>query len=506
MEPRHEILTTDSMAAADRFAIENGVSGGQLMERAGLGLAAEISKRWAPRRTLVLCGPGNNGGDGFVAARHLAEAGWPVTVMAFAPVAALSGDARWAAEQWAGQVEPLASAAVQRCELVVDALFGAGLSRPLEGEAAACAAAANAAHPSGGLVVAAADTPSGLHGDRAACEGAAFQADLTVTFHRFKPAHLLQPGRSVCGELALIDIGIPEGWASTARVNAQLNASEHWTLPVPGAGDHKHSRGRLAVLAGPAGKTGAARLSAEAGLIAGAGLVTLVCPGSSYLEAAVSSRAVMTRKLTSDGLGAALEDLRASAAILGPGAGVNPDLRASVLEALAFGAPLVLDADALTAFEDDPQVLFDQLHDQVVLTPHAGEFERLFAGFLASAMNKTEAAKTASDRSGAVIVLKGADTIIAAPGRLPRVNVEASPRLATAGSGDVLAGVIGALLAQGVSAFDAAFTGVGLHGRAGLLCGAGSTAQTLLERLPAALEHAQADCRRRIAMQRLMGE
>ena len=499
-----DILNTAAMGAADRFAIAAGGPGADLMERAGAGLAREIIQRWAPRPTLALCGPGNNGGDGFVAARHLKDAGWPVTVMSLTSIDALQGDAAWAASTWSGPVRAFQARMIEEAGLVIDALFGAGLTRPLDGEAAACAEAANASRRARGLIVAAADVPSGLDGDAARADGPVFQADLTVTFHRFKPAHVLQPGRSRCADLALVDIGIPQGWREAAQPAARINRAARWLPAAPGPSDHKHKRGRLAVLCGPAGRSGAARLAAEAGLIAGAGLVTLVCPGSSYQEAAIASRAVMTRRVSADGLAASLEALRADAAVIGPGSGVDEALREGVLTALQRGGPLVLDADALTAFEGAPGALFAHLHDDVVLTPHQGEFNRLFEDLLQAGLNKIEAARAAAERAGCVVVFKGSDTVIAAPGHTPRVNVRASASLATAGSGDVLAGVIGAFLAQRVTAFEAACAGVALQGEAGLLCGAGTTAETILAALPQALAQMRADQARADAFARLV--
>lgn len=499
MNPDHALLTPGAMARADQFAISQGVSGAALMEAAGQAISDAILARWAPRPTAVLCGPGNNGGDGWVAARFLAQRGWPVRVFSACAIGALKGDAAGAAKGWTGPVEALDACDPGPFGLVIDALFGAGLSRPLDGEAARLAAACG--H---GATVVSADVPSGLDGLRAKAGGPVFQAALTVTFHRLKPAHVLQPGRALCGEIVCADIGIPAGWEQEAVPCGELNHPDLW--PVAGleleAGAHKHARGRLLVLSGPPGAGGAARLAAKAGLLGGAGFVTLACPPGAVAEAAVDPLLV-TRALGEGDFSAALASARASAAVLGPGAGPDEALKARVAAACAARIPLVLDADALSVFADAPETLFSQLHPRCVLTPHAGEFERLFPGLASGAINKIEAAREAARLTHAVIVFKGPDTVIAAPGGAVRVNVHASARLATAGTGDVLAGLTGALLAQGQMPFDAACAAVWLHGDAGRRLGPGASAGDLLAGLPDALGR-ERDRRVRVrALQRL---
>jgi hydroxyethylthiazole kinase-like uncharacterized protein yjeF len=497
----HALLTPQAMARADQFAMANGVSGAALMEAAGRAMADAVMARWAPRPAAVLCGPGNNGGDGWVAARRLSEAGWPVRVFSACAVSALKGDAAGAAKAWAGPVEALDACELFRFALVIDALFGAGLSRPLEGEAARLAQSC-ASDP----VVVSADVPSGLDGLTAKADGPVFQAHLTVTFHRLKPAHVLQPGRALCGEIVCAGIGIPGGWEAETQPCAELNHPDLWSVPglTLQAGAHKHSRGRLLVLSGPSGASGAARLSARAGLMGGAGFVTLACPPGAVAEAA-SDPLLVIRALGEGDLGAALSASRASAAVLGPGAGLDEALKARVAAALAARIPLVLDADALSIFADAPEALLSQLHPRCVLTPHAGEFERLFPGLASGALNKIEAAREAARLAHAVIVFKGPDTVIASPGGAVRVNVHASARLATAGTGDVLAGLIGAFLAQGAAPIDAASAAVWLHGDAGRRLGPGATASDVLARLPEVLA-AERDRRARArVLQRLSG-
>lgn len=482
-----DILKTADGAACDRHAAASGVPGLILMQAAGGAVARAIQARWARRRVLILCGPGNNGGDGFICAAVLRQAGWPVRVALLGEAGALTGDAAQAFALWDGPVEALTVDSPGDAQLVVDAVFGAGLSRPLGGVVADLAAKLHDT----GLPVVAVDLPSGLAGDRDAPAGAVMPAALTVTFHRRKPAHCLEPAASICGELVLADIGIPDGWQDAVTPVAQLNAPELWAAELhwPQASTHKHKRGRLVVFSGGASSTGAARMAAIAGLRAGAGLVTLASPPSAMLVNASALTAVMLKRWDSEAdSGEFLTGLRATAAVLGPAAGIGEATRHAVGSVLAQPAPLVLDADALTSFEDEPEALFAQLRVHDVLTPHAGEFERLFPGLLAASTNRIEAARSAAKRAGCVVLLKGADTVIAAPGRTPVINRHASPALATAGSGDTLAGIIGGLLAQTVPAFDAACAAAWLHGDAGLRLGAGLIAEDLAGMLPAVLQ------------------
>ncbi|MEA1942806.1 MAG: NAD(P)H-hydrate dehydratase [Pseudomonadota bacterium] len=483
-----DILLTKDCGACDRHAAENGVSGERLMDAAGRAVAAAIRRRWAPRPALVLCGPGNNGGDGFVCAAALREAGWPVRVALLGERDRLSGDAAWAAARWDGPVEAATVDGLAGAGLVVDAIFGAGLNRPPEGLAAdLIAAMAQTACP-----VIAVDLPSGIDGDRAAAGGAVAPVALTVTFHRRKPAHMLEPAASLCGEIVLADIGIPASWRRAVAPCAVENRPDQWypVLPEARAGDHKHARGRLAVFTGGASSTGAARLAARAGLRAGAGLVTLVSPPGALMVNATASTAVMVRRWpgpaeTADLLG----ELRAEVAVMGPAMGVGEATREAVLSALAHPGALVLDADALTSFEQARDALFAALRPGDVLTPHPGEFRRLFPDLDdASAGNRIGQARRASERAGCTVLLKGPDTVIAAPGRVPAVNRHASPALATAGSGDVLAGLIGGLAAQGVDGFDAACAAAWLHGDAALHLGGGLIAEDLTEALTARLQ------------------
>jgi hydroxyethylthiazole kinase-like uncharacterized protein yjeF len=467
------------MAAADRAAIDGGTPGRVLMERAGAAVARAVLQRWPLRRTLVLCGPGNNGGDGYVAARHLAEAGWPVRTASVAR-GRLKGDAALAADDWRGPDAPLSEDACAGAELVVDALYGAGLSKPLEGEGATVLQAAEAA----GLPIVGVDLPSGLPGDRAGPLGHAPACVLTVTFHRRKLAHVLEPGRSLCGEIVVADIGLGE----PSGVTLFENRPALWAagFPWPGPASHKHARGSLVVVSGGVTHSGAARLAARAGLRVGAGLVTLLSPPGAVLANAAHLEAVMLTPFANDG---ELADAaaKATAAVIGPAAGVNPATRANVLALAASPAGLVLDADGLTVFRDDPEALFAALDERDVLTPHPGEFGRIFPGLLDASPERIAAARAAAARAGAVVLLKGPDTVIAAPDGRAAVNLETSPFLATAGSGDVLAGLIGGLIAQGMPAFEAACAGAWIHAQAGLVFGPGLTAEDLPDLAPGVL-------------------
>ena len=476
-----EILTNAEMREADAFAVRSGVPSLTLMENAGRAVTDAITARFAPCRVVILCGPGNNGGDGFVTARLLAGHGFDVLVAAGG---GHTGDAGEMASRWQGACAPLTYAAFDHAGLIVDALFGAGLSRPLNGGYRAMIEAANRSP----VPVVSVDAPSGVDGDSGKVLGVAIEADLTVTFFRLKPAHLLLPGRVLCGEIMLSDIGIPNGACEGARLFE--NSPRLWgaSYPWPRADAYKYARGYCVVVSGPAHATGAARLAARAALRIGAGLVSVAAEKDAVAVNAAQLTAVMVKPFDgAKGLAALLADRRINAVVAGPGLGLGPQTRALVETLLASGARTVLDADALTAFKDDPKNLFARIKQAAVLTPHEGEFERLFPGLLAGATSKVEAARTAATRAGVVILLKGADTVVAAPDGRAVINANAPPILATAGAGDVLAGFVGGLLAQGMPAFEAAAAAVWLHGDAAGRFGAGLIAEDLPEILPESL-------------------
>jgi len=464
-----EILTVAEMTAADQAAIAAGTPGQVLMERAGTAVADAIRARFAPCRVAVLCGPGNNGGDGYVVARLLKRRGWTVWVETFGQPS--TADSRAMAGKWRGDTRPMA-ADNRPADLYVDALFGAGLSKPLAGEASRFAQATQALK---GRVVAI-DVSSGVSGESGGIVGGeAVRADLTVTFHRKKIGHVLEPGRAACGEVVVADIGL--GTTPSPLVE---NGPALWLerFPWPDAASHKHARGRLAVVSGEQLSTGAARLAARGGLRIGAGVVTVLSPPSALSVNAAHLEAIMLRAFETDAELVEAAD-RAEAVVIGPAAGVTPQTRARVSALARTGVALVLDADALTVFRDRPAELFKALDRDDVLTPHPGEFERVFPGLLKAGPHRIEAARQAAARAGAVVLLKGADTVIAAPDGRAAVNVEPAPWLATAGSGDVLAGFIAGLIAQGMDSFEAACAGSWIHAECARRHGPGLIAEDL---------------------------
>lgn len=478
------LLTAAQMRAVDAHAIASGMPGIALMERAGSKVAEVIHARYLSGHALVLCGGGNNGGDGFVIARCLKENHWRVTLCLLAGEAQVTGDARTMLERWktaGGECAAFSPELTKHASVIVDALFGTGLSRAPEGMIAQAIAAANAS----GKPIVAVDVPSGVNADTGEAPGIAINAALTVTFCRAKLGLLLLPGRTHAGELMLADIGISEEAVEAQQPNTWLNDPVLWhhVLPRPTELMHKYARGHAVVLGGPLARTGAARLSALAATSAlriGAGLVTVACPREALSVYAETLLAVMTAPIDgAQDYANVITDPRITALTLGPGAGVNEHTRAYVEAALARTLPTVLDADALSVFEDAPAALFSQLHPACVLTPHEGEFARLFL----QEGDKITRARSAAAQAGCVVLLKGADTVIAAPDGRVAVNANAPPWLATAGSGDVLAGLITGLLAQGMSAFDAACAGAWMHADAAARLGPGLIADDLPQAL-----------------------
>ncbi|MDE2006740.1 MAG: NAD(P)H-hydrate dehydratase [Rhodospirillales bacterium] len=448
-----ELLTPEEMARADALA----GNGAALMAAAGRAVARAIAARFRPCRTLVLCGPGNNGGDGYVAARLLAQRGWPVAVAALAPPRAGS-DAAAAARDWHGPCVTFAAAEAARAGLVIDAVFGAGLTRDLAPDVAAVLAAAPR--------LVAVDVPSGLDGATGLARGFAPRTELTITFFRRKPGHLLLPGRDLCGATILADIGLPATVLETIRPATFANSRALWRLPARDVESHKYRHGHVTILGGAA-MTGAGRLAAEAARRAGAGLVSIAAPagiGAVYRAGAPGTI------VTEAPLAELLADPRREVWVCGPGLGDGAgDALASLLAARRI---VVADADALTACAGRPEALAGA----AVVTPHAAEFARVFGP---SGPDRLAAAREAARRTGAVVVLKGADSIVAAPDGRAAINDNAPPWLATAGTGDVLAGMIAALLAQGMAAWEAAAAAVHWHGAAARRAGPGMIAEDL---------------------------
>ena len=458
------LLTPEQMGRIDRAAAATPGGLYRLMENAGRAVARAALRSMRPTATLVLCGPGNNGGDGYVAARLLAQEGWPVWVAALAPPSAGSDAAR-AAASWRGGVRGFDPVEAARAGLVIDAVFGAGLARDLDGLAAATLAAARR--------VLAVDMPSGIDGETGAVRGFAPQAELTVTFHRRKPGHLLLPGRDRLGRLEVADIGIREEALEAGMVQAWRNAPGLWRLPEPGAESHKYSRGVVSVCGG-ATMTGAARLSAAGARGAGAGLVRIAAAGSADIYRLGAPGLI----IDAEPLAALLKDQRRRVWVCGPGL-AHDEVQAALPALLQAGRQVVADAGALTEAGGRPE----RLRGVCVATPHAGEFERVFGD---PGADRVGAARRAAVLFGGVLVLKGSDTIVASPDGRVSINDNATPWLGTAGSGDVLSGVVGACLAGGLEPFEAASAAVWLHGEAGRLAGAGLVAEDLPPHLPEA--------------------
>jgi hydroxyethylthiazole kinase-like uncharacterized protein yjeF len=487
----HEVLTPHEMAEADRRTIEGGTPGIVLMEKAGRAVAdAILARHQAGTPVAVVCGPGNNGGDGFVCARLLSERGCKVRVMLLGERGAIKGDAALALQRWAGEITPIGPDALLKTGAVIDALFGAGLSRPLAGAGADAVAAINAAKAAGVRVLAV-DLPSGIDGATGAVQGVAVQADETITFCRKKPGHLLLPGRLFAGEVRVADIGISDVTVAACGSRVFENVPELWraSFPRPKLDSHKYSRGHAVVVSGPMFMTGAARLAARAALRMGAGLVTVAAAKDAIPVLAASLTAVMVRQAAgATGLAQLLKDKRMNAVLLGPGQGVGTATRNTVIAAAKARRSIVLDADALTSFARQASVLAKVLKPahEAVLTPHEGEFDRLFSGHkeIIEIPSKIERTRAAAKAMGQVVLLKGADTVVAAPDGRAVVATNAPADLATAGAGDVLAGFIVGLLAQGMPAFEAACAAVWLHGECGQLVGRGLISEDLPEALP----------------------
>lgn len=485
-----EVLTTTEMERADRLTIAAGTPGFALMMSAGQAVAEAAMDLVGEGPIVVVAGGGNNGGDGFVAAAELAARGRDVSIILLCERDSLHGDAALAARGWKYPVLPFNPQAIGKPALIIDALFGAGLNRAIKGDPLEMIEAINA----NGAPVLAVDLPSGINGTSGAVMGAAINAVETVTFFRRKPAHLLMPGRKHCGRVRVADIGIDPRVLEEIRPQTFENVPQTWqrSFPVLAIDGHKYARGHAVVLSGELASTGAARLAARGALRAGAGLVTVASPREALAVNAAALTAVMVRAVdTPIEFAEMLADRRLSSIVVGPGAGIGERTRDFVHAALATKRGLVLDADALTSFAEAPERLFESIkaseEAQVVLTPHEGEFPRLFSDISNKhpGRSKLERVRDAAQRAGAVVLLKGPDTVVASPDGRAAIASNAPPWLATAGAGDVLAGIIAGFLAQGVAVFEAACIGVWMHGEAAGEAGPGLIAEDLPEVLPA---------------------
>ena len=476
------------MGEADRLTIEAGPFDGMaLMRRAGAAVAAVVLERYPSASWVhILCGPGNNGGDGYVAARLLAEAGLDISVWRVETPKA-GTDAYLAAAECPLPVSDIAEFKPQPGSLVVDALFGAGLSKPVGG----AYAAAMATTATSGAAVLAVDLPSGVSGDSGAVLGSAFKADATITFFRKKPGHLLYPGRAHCGETIIADIGIRLDVLDAIRPSCFENTPALWLegFPQPATETHKYARGHVGVFSGGPSATGAARLSAAAAARAGAGAVTLLSPANALQVNAAHLTSIILRKTdTLEQAEAFLSERKPSALVFGPGMGLEPaagDLAIGLIAAsCGLVGHIVFDADALTMFSRRRDDFFEAARlpgaPSLVLTPHEGEFRRLFADIAADEnLSKVEKAGRAAQQANATIIYKGPDTVVASPDGRAAINANGSPWLATAGSGDVLVGICAGLLAQGMPGFEAACAAVWLHAETGSRFGAGLIAEDL---------------------------
>lgn len=481
------ILSVEEMYKADALTIAGGVPGLDLMEAAGTAIVNEICHRWKPRPVTILCGPGNNGGDGFVVARLLKKKDWPVSLALLGTADKVSGDAAINAKRWDGDILPLDDdRLLDDNPLVVDALFGAGLARPLEGRVRDLVDRINLL----GLDCVGVDVPSGIDGNTGQVLGAALRCLFTVTFFKPKPGHLLMPGRDYAGAVKIADIGIKPAVLESIRPTVSVNAPPVWLADFPrhDLQGHKYGRGHGLILGG-AQMTGAARLAAQGARRAGAGLVTIAAPKDAFVIYASDQPGTLVSPLKKDGdFEALLTHDKIGYLLLGPGAGVSEETRERVWAALATKKPIILDADALTVYGDNPDKLFGAIQGPCLMTPHDGEFRRLFPD-LGPDMGKLDRCRKAAERSGAVILLKGPDTVIANPGGQAVINANAPASLATAGSGDVLAGIALGLVCQGMDIFKAGAAAAWMHGAAAKTFGPGLIAEDLPATLPDVLKH-----------------
>ncbi len=486
------LLSVSEMVEADRLTVAGGIASLALMENAGRAVAHEARAMAQPgTRIQVLCGPGKNGGDGFVAARLLKRLGYEVQVTCLVEPDRLKGDSAEMARAWNREFAGGTNLDLSDADLIIDALFGSGLSRPLEGPAAEIVDRLR--QFSNCKPILAIDVPSGIDADTgrapAGRDGPLYHATRTVTFFRAKPAHLLLPGRGLCGALTIADIGIPSNVLDRIRPRTFRNDRLLWQphrRPL-GTSEHKYSRGHAVVVSGTATRTGAARLAARGALRIGAGLVTVASPQDASVVNAMHLTAIMVEPFNApNGLSEILADERRNVVVVGPGCGVGETTQRMVEIVIAAGANAVLDADALTSFEGAPERLLTLTRAMpgIVLTPHDGEFKRLFPDATGS---KIDRARYAASRCGATVILKGADTVIASSDGRAAINCNAPPTLATAGAGDVLAGFVAGLLAQGMPSWSAACAAVWLHGECANVFGPGLIAEDLPEQLPKVL-------------------
>lgn len=472
------ILCVDEMYKADKLAIEGGITGIALMENAGRAVFDVVTANYTPRKTVVLCGPGNNGGDGFVVARLLSAVGWSVSVALSGDFKSLKGDAAHMASLWQGDVEPVVTDCLVGAELVVDGLFGAGLDRPIDGDVSTVIKAI------GDIPVIAIDMPSGVNGDTGQVMGIATKASHTVTFFRPKPAHYICPGRQLCGQLTIADIGIVDAVLDDMSLSIYNNSPDLWQdlIPTPKMADHKYNRG-YALITGGKEMIGAAKLATRAAQRIGAGMVTVASPEKVAPLYRMAMESVVVKAFRDTAYyNEILSDKRIDACLIGPGLGRDFTAQEKVLATLRTGNKCVLDADALSMFDGHADLLLDSISAGSVLTPHDGEFARIFPDLCQ--LDKIEKVRLAAKRCNAVVLLKGSDTVIGNPSGQIVINHNAPPYLATAGAGDVLAGLIVGLIAQGCDSFVACAIASWIHGDAANRFGPGLIAEDLITKIP----------------------
>jgi ADP-dependent NAD(P)H-hydrate dehydratase / NAD(P)H-hydrate epimerase len=485
-----ELLTADEMRRAEQITIDSGIPALTLMENAGRGVTEEVVRRFARgSKVSVLCGPGNNGGDGFVCARTLRERGYQVRLALICRPDELGPDSKEMARRWDEQIEPLVPRAIEGAEVIVDAILGSGLKGPVNGVVGQIIEQVNERE----LPVVAVDVPTGIDPTFGSIQGVAFKAVSTVTFFRRKTGHVLLPAKRYCGDVRAVDIGIPNTVLAEIVPQTFVNEPDFWLryFPRMKPDGHKYDRGHAVVVSGPMESTGAARLGARAALRVGAGLVSVATSKAAfYINAAQLTSIMVAAYEGAGGLAEVLADTRRNAVLIGPGAGATAETRENVAAVLSSEATVVIDAEGLTAFEANPQELFGLIQSRTaptILTPHKGEFDAIFPE-LDNAESKLEQAKRAAEISGAVVVFKGPDTVVSAPDGLSAITEGSPPWLATAGTGDVLAGLIVGLCAQGMSPLDAAVAGVWIHSDIARSVGPGMIAEDMAPMLPALLQ------------------
>ena len=477
------ILSNKEMAKADLLTIESGISSLDLMFNAGKKVFDNLPIQKG-KKALFICGPGNNGGDGYVAADLLLKKGMEIDIYCPISKARESNDNLYYKQKLNNSLFVSKIKNITNYCYVVDALFGTGLSRTMSNDLISLVNNINQSK----LDVYSVDIPSGINGDTSAVLGGAFNASKTITFFNKKKCHYLYPGKKHCGKIIVEDIGINTDVFEKIMPNIKKNDPSLWikSFPFPVSSDHKYSRGMLVINTGPQFQTGAARLAGRSAMRVGAGAVTMVCDEETakILEPQISVELLSVIKEKND-IQKLLKDKRVSCALIGPGNGVNDETKARTLMALAFVDHCVIDADAITCFETNPEELFIDTYTHTILTPHEGEFKRLFGDKLSIIEDKVLRCLEASKKAGSIVLLKGADTVIASPDGQVVINSSEEPYLATAGSGDVLAGIIASLVGEKkMRAFDAACAGAWIHSRLGELIGPGLIAEDLVDKIP----------------------